>query len=153
MSPSLNAPAPSFSLPDQNGTLHALDQYKGKWVVLYFYPKDDTPGCTVESCGFRDKYADFSSANAVVLGISCDNEESHAAFAKKFSLPFPLLADTEHTMVRDYGVWVEKNVYGKQSMGIARTTFVIDPAGRIAHIFESVKPEHHEKAVLATLGK
>lgn len=150
---SVGSPAPAFSLSDQNGTIHSLSDYTGRWLVLYFYPKDDTPGCTTEACGFRDRMTDFTNANVAVLGVSADTEQSHGAFAEKFHLSFPLLADTERKTVADYGVWVEKNLYGKKSMGIARTTFVIDPQGNIAKTYEKVQPENHEALVLADLGK
>ena len=140
--------APAISLPDQDGVTHTLDQYAGQWIVLYFYPKDDTPGCTIESCGFRDMHKEFTDANAVILGVSCDDEKSHTKFIEKFALPFTLLADTEHKTVQEYGVWKEKNMYGKKYMGIARTTFLIDPEGNIAKIYRNVKPDGHNQEVL-----
>lgn len=140
--------APSFSLSDQNGRVHSLDMYTGKWVVLYFYPKDDTPGCTKEACGFRDMQKEFEAHNAVILGMSGDSEESHLAFTQKYALPFHLLADTQKKVVEQYGVWVEKNMYGKKYMGIARTTFLLNPRGIIVKIYKNVKVEEHSSKVL-----
>jgi peroxiredoxin Q/BCP len=146
---SVGKPAPKFKLGTSTGKEIALDDFKGKQsVVLYFYPKADTPGCTKESCGFRDALADFDKANIVVLGISPDPVKDVEKFSKKFELNFPLLADEDHTIAEKYGVWVEKSMYGKKYMGVARTTFVIDKDGRIAHVFEKVKPEGHEQHVL-----
>ena len=144
----VGTPAPAFSLPDQTGKVHTLGDYLGKWIVLYFYPKDDTPGCTKEACGFRDMHKEFAVHNAVILGISADNEESHHAFAAKYTLPFTLLADTQKEVIKDYGVWVEKNMYGKKSMGIQRTTFLIHPDGTIVKIYKTVKVEEHSAIVL-----
>lgn len=146
--PSVGSPAPAFSLSDQDGKTHTLKDCTGKWVVLYFYPKDDTPGCTVEACEFRDSIAEYKKAGVVVLGVSKDDEESHGKFAEKFRLPFPLLADTGKEAVNAYGVWVMKMMYGKQSMGIRRTTFLIDPKGNIAKVYENVKPEGHAAEIL-----
>src|SRR5687768_937522 len=126
-------PAPDFSLNDQDGKTHKLRDYRGKWVVIYFYPKDDTPGCTVEACRFRDGADVFKQRGAVVLGVSPDSEKSHGKFAAKFGLPFPLLADTEKAMCQAYGVWQEKSMYGRKYMGVARTTYLIDPQGKVAH--------------------
>lgn len=145
-------PAPAFSLPDQNGVTHTLEQYRGKWVVLYFYPKDDTPGCTTESCGFRDAKQQYDDANVVILGISCDDEASHTKFIAKHQLPFDLLADTKQKTVQDYGVWKERNLYGRKFMGIERTTFLIDPEGVIQKIYRRVKPKGHEEEVLADIS-
>jgi peroxiredoxin Q/BCP len=145
--------APDFSLADQNGIKHKLSDYQGKPVVLYFYPKDDTPGCTKEACSFRDSYAEFREAGIEVIGISVDDEESHEKFREKYNLPFTLLADTEQKVVEDYGVWVEKNNYGKKYWGTARMTFLIDKDGRIIHIFEKVKPEDHAQEVLEKLSR
>jgi len=146
-----HSPAPPFSLPDQNGDLHSIDVHKGKWIVLYFYPKDDTPGCTIEACGFRDNFAAFTKKNAVILGVSGDTEAKHTKFIEKFSLPFSLLADTEKKTAEDYGVWKEKSMYGKKYMGIERTTFLIDPNGNIAKIYEKVKPQGHESEILSDI--
>ena len=118
--------APAFEAVDQNGNLVNLSDFTGKKVVLYFYPKDDTPGCTAQACNLRDNYEALLKSGFVVLGVSVDDEKSHQKFAKKYELPFPLLADTDHKIVEAYGVWVEKNMYGRQYMGTARTTFVID---------------------------
>ena len=143
--------APDFTLPASNGKTLSLKDFKGKNVVLYFYPKDDTPGCTVEACGFRDSIKKVESQDAVVLGVSPDDEKSHEKFIKKFNLPFLLLSDTQKKMSENYGVWVEKSMYGKKYMGVARTTFVIDKEGRIAKVFEKVKPEGHDEEVLGIL--
>lgn len=144
--------APDFSLPASNGKTIALKDFKGKKnVVLYFYPKDDTPGCTVEACGFRDKIKPIEAQDTVVFGVSPDGISSHEKFINKFNLPFILLSDEQKKMCQDYGVWVEKSMYGRKYMGVARTTFVIDKAGRIAKIFEKVKPEGHEEEVLTVL--
>jgi peroxiredoxin Q/BCP len=145
-------PAPDFELPDQTGKLHRLSDYRGRRVVLYFYPKDDTPGCTKEACGFRDRLGDFTGRNAAVLGVSPDSVDSHRRFVEKFGLTFPLLADEGHRIADQYGVWVEKNLYGKPSWGIARTTFVIDADGRIEQVFRNVKADGHEQEVLSRLG-
>jgi thioredoxin-dependent peroxiredoxin len=144
--------APDFSLPDQDGNLHRLSDYKGKPVVLYFYPKDDTPGCTKEACSFRDSFPEFRKAGIEVLGISTDDENSHTKFRLKYNLPFILLSDTDRKVVEKYGVWVEKNNYGKKYWGTARTTFLIDKDGKIVHIFNKVKPEEHAEEVLEKLS-
>ena len=146
-------PAPAFSLMSQTGDAPvSLSDFAGKQaVVLYFYPKDDTPGCTTESCTFRDMSAEFAEAGAAILGVSLDDVDSHKAFAEKFNLPFPLLADTEKTVSEAYGVYKEKNLYGKKSMGIERTTFVIDKNGMVAKVFPRVKVDLHGDAVLAFL--
>lgn len=144
--------APDFALPDSTGAVHRLSDYRGKRVVLYFYPKDDTPGCTVEACGFRDHLAAFTDRNAVVFGISPDSPNSHERFSQKFSLTFPLLADEGHGVAEQYGVWVLKKQYGREYMGITRTTFIIDAEGRVQDIFRQVKPEGHEQEVLERLG-
>lgn len=149
--PSTDTLAPDFELPASNGQTVRLKELKGQNVVLYFYPKDDTPGCTVEACGFRDSQKDFAKYNTVVFGISPDSLKSHDKFITKFKLPFTLLADENKQMAKDYGVWVEKSMYGKKYMGVARTTFVIDSKGKIAKVFEKVKPEGHDKEVLAVL--
>ncbi len=144
--------APTFTAPVSNGQNVSLKDFKGqKNVVLYFYPKDDTPGCTVEACGFRDKNAAIEKLDAVVLGVSPDGLAAHEKFIEKFSLPFILLADTDKKICQDYGVWVEKSMYGKNYMGVARTTFIIDKSGKIAKIFEKVKPEGHDAEVLEVL--
>ncbi len=144
-------PAPAFTLADQNGKKVTLAKLKGSPVVVYFYPKDDTPGCTKEACAFRDAFADYKKAGAVILGISPDDLESHAKFAKKFNLPFTLLADPEHKVCEAYGVWKEKNMYGKKYMGVERTTFVIDRQGVVRKVFPKVKVDGHSTAVLAAI--
>ncbi len=146
--------APEFDLPASEGKNVSLKEFKGKErVVLYFYPKDDTPGCTVEACGFRDKIKEVRKKGAVVLGISPDVVKSHDKFIEKFKLPFLLLSDEEKKVCNDYGVWVKKSMYGKEYMGVARTTFIIGKDGRIEKIFEKVKPEGHTEEVLEFLGK
>jgi peroxiredoxin Q/BCP len=150
---SVNDNAPQFSLPDQTGTEHSLKQYAGSWVLLYFYPKDDTPGCTTEACQIRDNYAEFKKQGIVVLGISKDDAKSHAKFIDKFKLPFTLLADTSTEVCQKYGVWGEKSMMGRKYMGIKRTSFLINPNGKIAKIYENVKPDGHAKAILADVGK
>jgi peroxiredoxin Q/BCP len=149
--PGVGDMAPAFELPDQTGKTHALAQYRGRKVVLYFYPKDDTPGCTVEACGFRDALGVFDARGATVLGISPDPVASHERFGQKYSLTFPLLADEGHVVAQRYGVWVKKIAAGQTRMGIARTTFVIDPSGRIAQVFKSVRPQGHPDEVLRSL--
>jgi len=145
--------APDFALPDQDGKTHRLSDYKGKRVVLYFYPKDDTPGCIKEACSFRDSFSKFKKAGIEVLGISADNQESHAKFQQKYNLPFILLSDTEKKVVKDYGVWVEKINYGKKYWGIARMTFLINEDGKIIHVYEKVKPDEHAEEVLERFSK
>jgi peroxiredoxin Q/BCP len=145
------AKVPAFSAHDQSGQKISLDDFKGKTVVLYFYPKDDTPGCTTEACSFRDEFAAFRKKGAVVLGVSPDNSESHAKFAGKFSLPFPLLADGGHKIAEAYGVWVEKSMYGKKYMGVERSTFVIDGDGKLKAVYRKVKPAEHVAELLADL--
>jgi len=143
--------APDFSLPDENGQLRRLADFHGQPLVLYFYPKDDTPGCTTEACAFRDDYSAYQQAGIAILGVSPDSVKSHAKFQQKFNLPFPLLADTEHKVCQDYGVWGLKKFMGREYMGVARTTFVIDADGKIVRIFENVKPAGHSAEVLAAL--
>ena len=140
--------APDFSLPDQNGVSRTLSSYRGHLVVLYFYPKDDTPGCTKEACRFRDGYADFTAAGIIVLGVSVDTVKKHAKFAEKYTLPFLLLADEDRIVVELYGVWAKKKFMGREYMGILRTTFLIDQEGKIAKVYENVKPEDHAGEVL-----
>jgi thioredoxin-dependent peroxiredoxin len=140
--------APDFMLPDQDGKMHKLSEYRGKPVVLYFYPKDDTPGCTKEACSFRDNFAQFKKAGIEVLGVSTDDPKSHTKFREKYHLPFTLLADTDKKVVKDYDVWVDKTNYGKTYFGTARTTFLIDKNGNIIHVFEHVKPEDHAQEVI-----
>ncbi len=143
--------APNIELQDDSEQKVTLDSLKGKTVVLYFYPKADTPGCTKESCEFQDSVGDFKKKGAVVIGVSPDKPSAQAKFKLKYELSFPLLADTEHAVAEAYGVWQEKSMYGKKYMGIARTTFVIGADGTIKKIFEKVKPEGHAAEVLAAL--
>jgi peroxiredoxin Q/BCP len=143
--------APDFTLPTHDGTKLKLSSLRGSPVVLYFYPKDDTPGCTLEACGFRDAKAKLAKHGAVVLGVSPDSPESHEKFRAKYKLPFTLLADEGHKVAEKYGAWREKNMYGKKSMGIARSTFVIDAAGTVAKIFKAVKVDGHDEQVLEVL--
>ncbi len=145
--------APELNLDDEAGRRHTLAHYRGRRVVLFFYPKDDTPGCTAEACGFRDRLGEFDELDAVVLGVSPDSVASHLKFRQKFGLTFPLLADVDHRAAEQYGVWIEKSMYGRKYMGVARTTFVISPEGRIELVFEKVDPEGHEAAVLAALQR
>jgi peroxiredoxin Q/BCP len=140
--------APEFSVLNQNSETIALDQFKGKKVVLYFYPKDDTPGCTAEACDLRDNHQRFLDAGYVILGVSPDEPKKHQKFITKFELPFDLLADTEQTVANAYGVWVEKSMYGRKYMGMARTTFIIDENGIITDIIEKVDTKAHTKQIL-----
>ena len=144
--------APDFELTSDAGERVKLSQFRGQPVVLYFYPRDDTPGCTTQACGIRDSYDDFQERGAVVLGVSPDGEASHARFKEKFDLPFTLLADTEHEVADAYGVWGEKSYAGKTYMGVNRSTFVIDEDGNVARIFLNVKPDEHADQVLEALG-
>jgi thioredoxin-dependent peroxiredoxin len=144
-------PAPDFTLPDQDGQPVALEQFRGRPVVLYFYPKDDTPGCTREACAFRDARADYENAGAQVIGVSPDSPASHRKFAEKYQLPFTLVADPERRVCQAYRVWKEKNLYGKKSMGVERTTFVIDRAGIVRKAFRRVKVDGHSEQVLEAL--
>ncbi len=142
-------PAPGFTLPSSTGQSISLADYRGKQsVVLYFYPKDDTPGCTIEACGFRDTIGDYRKAGAAVLGVSLDNLNSHQKFVDKFSLPFPLLSDEEHAVADAYGVYLLKQMYGREYWGIERTTFLIDKQGKIAKIYPKVKVDDHHYQVL-----
>ena len=143
--------APDFTLLDQDGTEHKLSQYKGSKVLLYFYPKDDTPGCTTEACNFRDGYKEFKKMGLVILGVSKDNVKSHKKFADKFKLPFPLLADTEHIVAEKYGVWKLKKFMGREYMGMERSSFLIDEDGNIAKVYETVKPADHAGEVKGDL--
>ena len=139
--------APAFTLDTDSGETLSLKDLKGRPVVLYFYPKDDTPGCTVEACEFRDAFPRFKGSKAVILGISPDSVKSHQKFKVKFDLPFTLLADEDHAVAEKYGVWQKKSMYGRTYMGIARTTFVIDKNGKVAKVFEKVKPKGHAEEV------
>ena len=149
----LNTKAPDFSLLDQDGKMHSLSQYKGKKILLYFYPKDDTPGCTTEACSFRDRLNELKKQGVQVLGVSADTEKSHKKFAEKFQLNFPLLADVDKKLIEDYGVWKQKSMFGKKYMGIDRSTFLIDKLGKIAHIWRGVKVNGHVDEILAVLAK
>ena len=140
--------APKFSLPDQNGVVRIVEEFSGKWLLIYFYPKDNTPGCTTEACEIRDAWGEFKKTGAEVVGISTDSVESHKKFGGKHSLPFTILSDTEKKVVEAYGVWGMKSFMGKTFMGIRRTSFLIDPRGKIAKIYENVKPAEHAKEVL-----
>ncbi|MDR7811276.1 thioredoxin-dependent thiol peroxidase [Lacrimispora sp.] len=141
--------APAFSLPDQNGLMHTLEEYKGRKVILYFYPKDNTPGCTKQACNFGELYPQFQEKGAVVLGVSKDSVASHKKFAEKYGLPFTLLSDTELTCIHAYDVWQEKMNYGKVSMGVVRTTYLIDEDGVIVKAFGKVKAEDNPAQMLA----
>lgn len=143
--------APKVVLPDQNGKTHRLSDYQGKWVLLYFYPKDDTPGCTKEACAIRDSFPDFKKLNIRVLGVSVDSVASHKKFAEKYELPFTLLADEKKEVVKRYGVWQKKKFAGRTYDGTVRTSFLIDPKGTIAKIYRNVKPEIHAEEVLKYL--
>jgi peroxiredoxin Q/BCP len=145
-------PAPNFELTSDGGETVSLAGLRGKPVVLYFYPKDDTPGCTKQACGIRDSYAEFERAGAVVLGVSPDDEHSHVKFKEKYDLPFTLLADTDHAVAEEYGVWGEKSFAGKKYKGIRRSTFVIDPEGNVKKVMYDVKPATHTDEVLAALS-
>ena len=151
--PKVGQKAPEFTALNDKGEKVKLSELKGKKVVLYFYPKDDTPGCTKEACAFRDGIDEIKAQGAIVLGVSADSVDSHKKFKSKFDLNFPLLADTDKKMVEAYGVWKEKSMYGKKYMGIERTTFVIDGQGKIAHIFPKVKVEQHYDEVLQALAE
>lgn len=144
--------APAFTLRDHSGTPCRLSSLKGRAVVLYFYPKDDTPGCTREACGFRDATSKLTKAGAVVIGVSPDSVERHAAFRTRHGLPFTLVSDPDHVVAEKYGAWREKTLYGRKSLGIVRSTFIIDPAGRIARVFKSVRPDGHADKVLEALA-
>lgn len=146
-------PAPGFALPDQNDQTVKLTDYKGKWVIVYFYPKDDTPGCTTEACDFTDGLKSFEKLNAVVLGVSADSTESHRKFIKKHDLKIILLSDVNHAMMEKYGVWQVKNNYGKEYMGIVRTTYLIDPEGKVARVWEKVSAAGHAEAVKTALAE
>jgi peroxiredoxin Q/BCP len=147
-----NILAPDFTLPDENGKTHKLSDYRGKTVLLYFYPQDDTSGCTTEACNFRDDYSAYQKAGVVILGVSPDSPESHTKFKAKYNLPFTLLADEGHKIHDLYGVWGLKKSYGREYYGVLRTSFLISPDGKIKKVFEQVKPAEHSTEVLAELG-
>lgn len=153
MAVSANNPAPKFSLPDETGKIHSLSDFKGKYVLLYFYPKDDTPGCTTEALCMRDRMNDLKKADIQVLGVSADDEKSHMKFKEKYHLNFPLLADVNKKVIQDYDVWKEKSMYGKKYMGIMRESFLIDPKGIVVKHYEKVKPAEHAEEVLADVKK
>ena len=140
-----------FSLPATGGKTFKLSEAKAKFLVIYFYPKDNTPGCTTEACGFRDQQKDFSKKKAVILGVSADGVASHEKFKKKYGLPFQLLSDPEKNVIQSYGVWKEKNMYGKVSMGVVRTTFLIDEKGIVSKVWNNVKVDGHVEAVLSAI--
>ena len=144
-------PAPSFSLPDQNGQTHTLEEYRGQKVVLYFYPKDNTPGCTKQACAFGELYPQFREKGAVVLGVSKDSVASHKKFEEKYGLPFTILSDEGLEAIKAYDVWQEKNMYGKKTMGVVRTTYLIDENGVIARAFSKVKAGENPQQMLDTL--
>jgi peroxiredoxin Q/BCP len=145
--------APAFALPDQNGNKVKLSDLKGQTVVLYFYPRADTPGCTTQACGVRDRSADYEAAGARVIGISPDEVKAIDKFAGKYDLGFTLLADADHAVAEKYGAWVEKSMYGRKYMGVARATFIIDPKGKIARVFPKVQPKKHDALVLKALAE
>ena len=148
---SAGIPAPDFNLPDDTNTPRRLSDFRGQPVILYFYPADDTPGCTKEACNFRDDYSAYQSAGVTILGVSPDSVKSHVKFKNKFQLPFPLLADEDHKICDLYEVWGPKKFMGKSYEGVLRATFLIDAQGKIAHVFENVRPAEHSVEVLAAL--
>lgn len=145
--------APDFTLPDQSGVNHSLSDFRGEWVVLYFYPKDLTPGCTTEACNFRDDFPDFQKLNTTILGVSKDSVKRHATFAQKYKLPFLLLSDESGEVCEKYKVWKEKSMYGKTYLGIVRSTYLIDPQGKIYRIYPKIKVKEHASELLALLKK
>jgi len=145
--------APDFELPDQDGRPVRLEDFRGQRVVVYFYPKADTPGCTTQACGVRDRKADYAQAGAVVLGVSPDPVAKVQKFHEKYSLDFPLLADEDHSVAEAYGVWVEKSMYGRKYFGNERTTFIVDSEGKVAEVLRKVKPAEHDEQVLAALAE
>ncbi|CAA9258047.1 MAG: Thiol peroxidase, Bcp-type [uncultured Adhaeribacter sp.] len=147
MTLNIGDPAPDFAIPDQDGIAHKLSDYRGRKLVIYFYPKDDTPGCTAQACNLRDNYYDLRQKGYEVIGVSVDDEKSHQKFINKFELPFTLLSDTEHKMVEAYGVWQEKNMYGRKYMGTMRYTFIIDEKGIIQDIITKVDTKDHASQI------
>ncbi|HPD63469.1 MAG TPA: thioredoxin-dependent thiol peroxidase, partial [Anaerolineaceae bacterium] len=139
------------SLPDETGVIHTLSQYAGRNIILYFYPKDDTPGCTIEACNFRDDYSAYENSQVVILGVSPDSPKSHARFKAKYHLPFSLLSDEEHKVLEMYGVWGKKKMFGKEYHGVLRTTYLIGKDGKIIKVFKNVKPAGHSAEILANL--
>ena len=152
MPPEPGDEAPDFTLPDQSGEPVALSSFRGRKVLVYFYPRADTPGCTTQACGIRDRRGDYAAANAVVLGVSPDEPRKLRKFADKYGLDFTLLGDADHSVSERYGTWVEKSMYGKKYMGVFRATYVIDPDGRIATVMPKVSPKTHDDEVLEALG-
>jgi len=144
-------PAPDFSLPDENEKIRHLSDFRGHEVVLYFYPKDNTSGCTTEACNFRDDYSAYEKSEVVILGVSPDSSKSHTKFKEKYTLPFPLLADEGHKVCELYGVWGLKKLYGREYEGVLRTTFLIDKEGKIVKVFEKVKPAEHSSEILEAI--
>ena len=144
--------APDFTLPDQNGNMHSLSEYRGKKVILYFYPKDNTPGCTKQACGFAERFPQFTEKGAVILGISKDSVASHKKFEEKYGLPFTILADPELVAIQAYDVWQEKKNYGKTYMGVVRSTYLIDENGKIVKAFDKVKAADNPEQMLGELG-
>ncbi|MDD2696017.1 MAG: thioredoxin-dependent thiol peroxidase [Anaerolineales bacterium] len=153
MQPPAGSKAPEFTLSDDTGVQRSLADYRGSPVVLYFYPKDDTPGCTTEACGFRDDYSAYQKAGVVILGVSPDTPQKHSRFKSKYNLPFTLLADSDHRVCELYGVWGRKKFMGREYDGVFRTTFLIDAQGTILKVFEKVKPEHHSQEILQALAE
>mgnify|MGYP000570489555 CR=1 FL=1 len=153
MTPSTGTIAPDFTLLDQEGVSHTLSEHTGSRVLLYFYPKDDTPGCTKQACMLRDALPDFSALDAIVFGISADSVKSHKKFAEKYGLPFMLLADEDHAVSERYGVWGTKNMMGKEYQGISRTSFLVDRDGTVLKVYEKVKPELHAAQVIVDLSE
>jgi thioredoxin-dependent peroxiredoxin len=143
--------APTLALPDETGKVRKLSEFRGSWLLLYFYPKDDTPGCTIEACAIRDQFKDFKKIGAAVIGISTDGVESHRRFKDAYQLPFTLLADAEKKAVKAYGVWGKKMMMGRSYMGTRRTSFLIDPKGKVRKVYENVKPPKHAAEVIADL--
>ena len=142
---------PNFSLPDQNGQVHNINDYKGRWVIVYFYPKDLTPGCTTEACNFQDALPDFTSIDAVIFGISKDSVDKHKKFADKYNLHFNLLSDENSNVCEQFGVWQKKSMYGKEYMGIVRSTFIVNPDGKIVKVYPKVKVKEHHTEILNDL--
>ncbi len=151
MIPKEGTTAPDFALPDETGTIHSLKDYQGRSFVLYFYPKDDTPGCTTEACSFRDDYSAYQEKKVEILGVSPDSIKSHVKFKQKYQIPFPLLSDEDHKTCEAYGVWGRKKFMGREYDGVFRTTFVIGADGKIVKVFENVKPADHAQEILAAL--
>jgi thioredoxin-dependent peroxiredoxin len=151
MTPIEGSPAPAFRAPDQEGIIRSSDEFRGSWILLYFYPQDDTPGCTVEACGLRDAFAEFHKRGVAIVGVSTDTVKSHQQFAQKYALPFTLLSDEDKTLVNAYGVWQQKSMYGKTYMGTVRSSFLIDPEGIVRKIYPKVKPEEHAAEIVRDL--